>query len=118
MKKLISLHPRLIVTALVLFSLISLTNSCTKTTSLPGTNEVFIQGMAFTPSSITVTAGSTIIWTNKDGVPHTVTCNTVSIFDSGSISPGGTWSHTFNNVGTFQYKCTIHPTMTGTVVVH
>jgi len=116
MKKNISTKSRLIVVALILISIFSLTNSCKKASDVPGLNEVFIQGMAFNPSTITVNANTTITWTNKDGVDHTVTSNT-GIFNSGSISNNGTFSHMFSTVGTFPYYCTIHPSMTASVVV-
>lgn len=116
MKKFIPLQCRLKVIALLLFSILTITNSCKKTSDVPGPNEVWIQGMAFSPSTIPVTAGTTITWTNKDGVAHTVTSNT-GLFDSGSISNSGTYSHMFSTVGTFPYICTIHPSMTATVVV-
>jgi len=75
--------------------------------------------MAFDPSTITVTSGTTITWTNNDGVPHTVTSTSLSdSFDSGSISNNETFNHTFNTVGTITYKCTIHPSMTASVVVN
>lgn len=112
---------------IVLISLLSISNSCSKSSmgnmdgtggnGGPGMNEVWIQGMAFNPSTITVTSGTTITWTNKDGVAHTVT-STTGLFDSGSISSNGTYSHLFNTAGTYPYKCTIHPSMTATVVVN
>lgn len=108
---------RLIVIGLLMLSVVSITESCKKSSDIPGANEVFIQGMAFSPSTITVTAGTTVTWTNKDGVAHTVT-STTSLFDSGSISAGGTYSHTFSTAGTFPYLCTVHPTMTATVKVN
>jgi len=117
MKKFISLQIRFMVITILLFSLLIVTNSCKKTADVPGANEILIQGMAFSPSTITFTAGTTITWTNKDGVPHTVTSNT-GIFNSGSIGSNGTYSHLFNTAGTFPYKCTIHPSMTATVVVN
>lgn len=86
-------------------------------TSTPGANEVFIQGMAFSPSSITVTAGTTITWTNKDAVTHNVTSNP-ALFSSGGMVNGVTYSFTFTDTGTFSYSCTIHPSMKGTVVVN
>jgi plastocyanin len=102
----------------LLLSVFSITNSCKKsTTDVPGVNEVFIQGMAFTPSTITVAAGTTITWTNKDGVPHTVTSNS-GLFDSNSIGQNGTYSHLFSTAGSFPYHCTIHPAMTATVNVN
>jgi len=83
----------------------------------PGTNEVFIQGMAFNPASITVTAGTTITWTNKDAIGHTVTSNT-KLFNSGTLQQGGTFSFTFPTAGTFSYYCTIHPSMVASVTVN
>jgi plastocyanin len=73
--------------------------------------------MAFNPVTITVAAGTTITWTNNDGVAHTVTSDT-ALFDSGSIPSGGTYSHTFSTAGTFAYHCKFHAGMTATVVVN
>jgi plastocyanin len=117
MKTLIGSKSRLFISITFLLTIFSITNTCTKSSNGPGTNEVFIQGMAFNPSTITITTGTTITWTNKDGVAHTVTSNT-GLFDSGSISSNGTYSHMFSSVGTFPYHCTIHPTMTASVVVN
>ena len=83
----------------------------------PGPNEVFIKDMAFTPATITVNAGTTIKWTNKDAVAHTVT-STGGLFDSGNFGNGSTYSHQFNDAGSYNYVCTLHPTMTGTVIVN
>ncbi|MBI5009691.1 MAG: cupredoxin domain-containing protein [Bacteroidia bacterium] len=83
----------------------------------PGANEVWMQGSAFNPDKITVTAGTTITWTNKDGSVHTVTSDT-GLFDSGNISANGTFSHKFSTAGTFLYHCAVHTTMTGSVVVN
>ena len=109
---------RFIVITLLLVSALSLTNSCKKASDVPGANEVFIQGMAFSPSTITVTAGTTITWTNKDAATHNVTSNPAGSFSSGPISKNGTYPHLFSTVGTFHYICTIHPSMTGTVIVN
>jgi plastocyanin len=83
----------------------------------PGPNSVFIQNMAFSPSTITITANWTITWTNKDAIAHTVTSDT-GVFDSGTIPANGTYSHTFSTAGTYTYHCTIHPSMTASVVVN
>jgi len=83
----------------------------------PGINEVWIQNMAFNPATITVTAGTTIKWTNKDGVTHTVTSDT-GVFDSGNMTANATFSFSFQTAGTFQYHCTIHPSMTAKVIVN
>ena len=79
-------------------------------------NSVSITGFTFSQQALTVTAGTTVTWTNNDSVAHTVTSNT-SIFDSGTINPGGTYSRAFAAVGVFPYKCTFHPSMTGTITV-
>jgi plastocyanin len=79
-------------------------------------NNVSIDNMSFGPSSITVTKGTTVIWTNNAYTTHTVTADDNS-FNSGNLSYGGTFSYKFNNTGTFNYHCSIHSGMTGSVVV-
>jgi plastocyanin len=99
---------------------ISLLLGCSKSSSSsgtgPGPDEVFIQGMAFNPATLTVPINTTVTWTNKDGVTHNAT-STTSAFSSGSLTNGKTYSFTFTTAGTFNYTCTIHPYMTGKVVV-
>ncbi|OGO32966.1 MAG: plastocyanin [Chloroflexi bacterium RBG_16_56_11] len=75
-----------------------------------------MQGQAFRPATLTVTAGTMVTWRNNDGVTHTVTADDGS-FDSGSLSGGDNFSHTFAVKGTFTYHCGFHPTMTGKVIV-
>ena len=89
---------------------------CSKSSS-PGTNEVWMQNIAFTPSTITVSAHSTVKWTNKDGVAHTVTSSNGMFASSGNINSGSTYSVQFNTAGTYPYSCTIHPGMNGVVIV-
>lgn len=84
--------------------------------SLSATRTVAIQNFTFSPQSLTVKKGDTVVWTNKDSAGHTVTGN-MGGPASQTIPKNGTYSYTFNNVGTFAYHCSIHPTMTGTVVV-
>jgi plastocyanin len=129
MKRLIGSKMRLLIGTAFLIATLSILNSCSKSTAYntpspgpgtkggPGTNEVWIQGMAFTPATITVAAGTTIMWTNKDGVAHTVTSDT-GLFNSGSMSDGATFSQTFNTAGNFPYHCAVHPGMKATVVVN
>jgi plastocyanin len=71
---------------------------------------------AYVPNPITVSTGTTVTWTNTDGIGHTVTSNS-SAFDSGVIPGGGKFSFTFQTAGTFAYHCSIHPGMVGSVVV-
>jgi plastocyanin len=126
MKKLFISKSRLLIGFTLLAAILSFTDSCSKSSSIyggggskggPGTNEVWIQGMAFDPSTISITAGTTITWTNKDGVAHTVTSDT-GLFNSGTLSTNGTYSFKFATIGTYSYHCTIHPYMTATVVVN
>ncbi|MFI9723113.1 cupredoxin family copper-binding protein [Streptomyces sp. NPDC052396] len=77
-------------------------------------NRVTIAGFAFSPSTLTVSKGTTVTWTNNDSAPHTVTG---SGLNSPTLSRGATYSFKFNSTGTFSYICTIHPSMHGTVVV-
>jgi plastocyanin len=71
----------------------------------------------YSPSPFTVKVGTTVTWVNKDGTTHTVTSQGSNLFDSGNVPPGGTFKFTFTQAGTYQYYCTIHPFMKGTVVV-
>ena len=75
-----------------------------------------MRGMAFTPGRIEVPVGTTVTWTNNDPLAHTVTAADRS-FDSGLIQSGASWSYTFARPGAYDFSCTPHPFMKGTVVV-
>lgn len=77
---------------------------------------VRVSQMRFGPSRVVVAKGATVTWSFEDGMPHTVTAVDGS-FDSGRLSAGGQFSHTFDQPGTFAYYCTLHPSMRGEVVV-
>ena len=75
-------------------------------------------GIKFVPSEITITAGSTVVWTNKEAPPHTVTEDN-NAFNSGQLKKGGTFSKTFDTPGTISYFCTVHGKgMSGKVIVN
>ncbi|MCP1716220.1 glucose/arabinose dehydrogenase/plastocyanin [Methanocalculus alkaliphilus] len=78
--------------------------------------DIRIENFAFQPQSITIEAGTTVIWTNSDPVDHTVT-STEGIFDSGLFGKGEEFEYTFNEPGTYPYFCIPHPQMTGEVIV-
>ncbi|CAN5722554.1 hypothetical protein BH23CHL7_BH23CHL7_08880 [soil metagenome] len=84
----------------------------------PGLLETAIDiiDFAYQPDTEQVSAGGQVVWTNAGNAPHTVTFDDGTV-DSGNISAGGTFEHTFNAAGAFQYHCTIHPQMVGTVTV-
>jgi plastocyanin len=83
----------------------------------PATVEVVIENHAFSPESVTIPVGGRITWTNRDSVPHTITAVGVESKKSPVLKQGQSVSDTFSNSGTFPYACSIHPDMTGKVIV-
>ena len=79
------------------------------------------QGLNYLPASVTVAKGGSVVWKNNDPVPHTVTSTSVpsgaSSFDSGNMNANATYTVRFTVDGTYQYKCSYHPWMHGTVIV-
>ena len=78
---------------------------------------VTIQGHKFKPAKLTVAAGDTITFINKDSAPHTATAND-GAFDTGRLSTGASATVTVSAAGAHAYICKIHPSMKGTVTVH
>jgi len=76
--------------------------------------EVSIQNLAFEPKSVKISPGDTVKWTNLDSVSHTIKSTD---FASEVLKNGDSFSHTFTQVGTYDYHCSIHPSMTGVVIV-
>jgi len=77
---------------------------------------VNIDNFVFGPPTITVPVGATVTWTNKDDIPHT-SVSTDGVFKSKVLDTDEKFSYTFTKAGTYAYYCTIHPKMTGKVVV-
>jgi plastocyanin len=69
---------------------------------------------SFSPGSVTIAVGRTVTWENKDSIAHTTTSNTAGLWN-GQMGPTGTFSRTFTAAGTFDYRCTIHPGMSGSI---
>jgi plastocyanin len=82
----------------------------------PETMEVKIDNFTFGPAELTVRVGTTITWTNRDDIPHTVV-STDKVFKSKVLDTDEKFSSTFSTPGSFPYFCSIHPKMTGKVVV-
>lgn len=102
-----------------LLILVILISGCTgqKTENQPATtNTVDIKGFAFIPDNISVIKGTNVTWTNRDSAPHTVT-GIGNVLSSDILNEGQTYSYTFNESGTFEYQCHIHPNMRGKVTV-
>jgi amicyanin len=82
----------------------------------PAKAEVKIDNFSFAPAELTVEAGTTVTWTNRDDIPHTVV-STDKVFKSKVLDTDEKFSFTFAKAGTYPYFCSIHPKMTGKVVV-
>jgi plastocyanin len=82
-----------------------------------GGAEVQMEGIAFNPAEVTIAAGDTVTWTNNDSVGHDVTGDAFESGEAGGLGQGDTFEHTFEEAGTFDYVCTVHPGMEGTVTV-
>ena len=85
-------------------------------TPTPSPVEVKIDNFSFGPQSITVPAGTKVTWKNRDDIPHTVV-STDHVFKSKVLDTDESFSFTFDKPGTYPYFCSVHPKMTGTVVV-
>jgi len=75
-----------------------------------------IDTFVFGPQAITVPVGATVTWTNSDDIPHTAV-STDGVFKSKVMDTDEKFSYTFNKAGTYSYYCSVHPKMTGQVVV-
>ena len=78
----------------------------------PKTHTVIIEGTSFQPASLTVAAGDSVVWLNKDFFPHTAT-STQGQFDSKEIESGESWKYVAKQKGDYAYFCTFHTTMKG-----
>ncbi len=78
--------------------------------------EVKVDNFSFGPATLTVAAGTTVTWTNHDDIPHTVVSDD-KVFKSKVLDTDEKFSYTFTRPGTYGYFCSIHPKMTGKVVV-
>jgi plastocyanin len=81
-----------------------------------GSTIVMAKDFMFAPTALTVAAGSTVTWTNRDDEPHTVVSDS-GLFRSAALDTNDSFSFRFDKPGTYRYLCTIHPRMVGTIVV-
>ncbi len=75
-----------------------------------------IDNFTFAPSTLTVKAGTNVTWRNEDDIPHTV-ASSARLFKSKALDTDDSFSFTFNDAGTYEYFCSLHPHMKGTIVV-
>ena len=115
MKRLLILTSVVFLLALGALLLIGKENANAESTSGAGST-VKIDNFSFTPTTVTVPAGTTVTWTNADDIPHTVVSDDQS-FKSKALDTDDKFSYTFTKAGTYSYFCSIHPKMTAKVVV-
>ena len=77
-------------------------------------NAVSIKNFAFNPATLTVSSGTTVTWMNNDSAPHQIKSDT---FNSSALNQGEKFEFKFDTPGTFNYSCSIHPSMKGTIIV-
>jgi plastocyanin len=82
----------------------------------PATSEVKIDNFSFGPAALTISAGTTVTWINRDDIPHTVV-SPDKVFKSKVLDTDEKFSFTFDKPGEYGYFCSVHPKMTGKVVV-
>ena len=80
------------------------------------TQAVKIDNFSFGPADLTVAAGTTVKWTNRDDIPHTVV-STDGVFKSKALDTDDSFAYRFDKAGTYPYFCSLHPKMTGKVIV-
>jgi plastocyanin len=80
-------------------------------------NEIVIDNFTFGPHDLTVAVGTTVKWMNHDDIPHTVVETSSRVFRSKALDTDDTYSFTFASAGTFSYFCSLHPQMTGKIIV-
>ena len=95
----------------------SKSNSASTPAATSAAVPVTMLNIQFNPKSVTAKVGQTVKWTNQDSVDHNVTATSGETFKSKNFGKGGTYVYKLDKAGTIQYVCTIHPGMTGTIVV-
>ena len=103
---------------LIAMALLAAASSSVAANAQPSTAAagVKIDNFVFGPQTLTVPVGTTVTWTNSDDIPHT-SVSTEGVFKSKVLDTDEKFSYTFTKAGTYPYYCTIHPKMTGQVVV-
>ncbi|HEU4417236.1 MAG TPA: cupredoxin family copper-binding protein [Candidatus Angelobacter sp.] len=94
----------------------SATNNAVPAQNPAAESAVKIDNFVFSPNTLTISAGSTVRWTNRDDIPHTVVSDDKS-FKSKALDTDDTFTFTFSKPGTYTYFCSLHPKMTGKIVV-
>ena len=93
------------------------TTQATTTTTTSGVVHVVLQNVAISPATVNINVGQSVTWTNNDSFNHHLVGD-LGQFDSGTMPLGAVFTFKFTTAGTVTYHCSIHPSMTGTVIVH
>lgn len=88
-----------------------------RATPAPQKVQVKIDNFSFSPAELKIAPGTTVEWLNRDDIPHTVVSEDQTIFKSKALDTDDKYSFTFTKPGTYPYFCSIHPKMTGKVIV-
>ena len=105
----------IVIAALLLLAMPTVTAN--REQSSTATAKVTIDNFSFRPQTLTVAVGTIVTWTNADDIPHTVVSDD-GVFKSKARDTDEQFSYTFDKAGTYPYHCSLHPKMTGQVVVH
>lgn len=81
------------------------------------TQQIEIRNFAFAPATLTVPAGTRVVWTNQDEEPHVITSAGSLFASSKGLDTSDSYAVTFSKLGTYAYYCSIHPMMVGTIIV-
>lgn len=96
----------------------SITNEKAPSQGSAQTHTVKIQGFKFSPESLTIKEGDSVVWTNEDSAAHTATSTSApESFDSDRLEKGDSFSFTFTEAGAYSYICNIHPSMKASITV-
>jgi plastocyanin len=103
-------------TVMIAMMLLGIPNAAANDQPSGASADVKIDNFSFGPQTLTVSVGTTVVWTNRDDIPHTVV-STDGVFKSKVRDTDEKFSYTFTKAGTYPYFCSVHPKMTGKVVV-
>jgi amicyanin len=103
--------------AIVLFVILTVLSTIRGKETETTKADVVIENFSFSPQTFTLPAGATVTWTNRDSMPHTVTSTDKRFPKSPVMKPGQSYSNKFAAAGTYSYFCSIHPRMTGKIIV-
>jgi plastocyanin len=103
--------------ALLGFALLALPQKSSAADNAAAPVAIKLDNFSFTPTTVTIPAGTQVIWTNQDDIPHTVVSEDKTTFKSHALDTDDKFTFTFTKPGTYEYFCSIHPKMTAKVVV-